>query len=253
MEQATAAIAPATGKLGILLPGMGAVSTTLIAGVELIKKGLGRPIGSLTQYGTIRLGSGRTIIPHSSRILYRSPAWQDLVFGGWDIFADNCYDAALHAGVIEASRLAAVRPELEALRPLPAVFDQQYVRRLSGPHVKAGKNKYDLALQLMADIEAFQGQSGVTRQVMLWCGSTEIFLEPDDVHKTLQGFEQGLKADHPAITPSMIYAYAALAVWRPVWQWGAEPVGRHSCLTGARGGKEACPFAARISKPARPS
>jgi myo-inositol-1-phosphate synthase len=210
MEQATATMAPATGKLGVLLPGMGAVSTTLIAGVELIKKGLGRPIGSLTQYGTIRLGKRTDNNTPLIKDFVPLASLEDLVFGGWDIFADNCYDAALHAGVIEASRLAAVRPELEALRPLPAVFDQHYVRRLSGPHVKTGKNKYDLALQLMADIEAFQGQHGVTRQVMLWCGSTEIFLELDDVHKTLHGFEQGLKADHAAITPSMIYAYAAL-------------------------------------------
>ena len=125
MEQATAAIAPATGKLGVLLPGMGAVSTTLVAGVELIKKGLGRPIGSLTQYGTIRLGKRTDNNTPLIKDFVPLASLEDLVFGGWDIFADNCYDAALHAGVIEASRLAAVRPELEALRPLPAVFDQQ--------------------------------------------------------------------------------------------------------------------------------
>ena len=131
------------------------------------------------------------------------------------IFPENAYEAALHAGVIEAVRLQTVREELEALQPWTAVFDQHYVRRLSGPHVKVGKNKYDLALQLMDDIEAFQGGTGVTRMVMLWCGSTEILMELHDVHKTLRSFEQGLKEDHPAITPSMIYAYAALMSGMP--------------------------------------
>jgi myo-inositol-1-phosphate synthase len=189
---------------------MGAVSTTLIAGVELIKKGLGRPIGSLTQYGTIRLGKRTDNNIPLIKDFVPLARLEDLVFGGWDIFPDSCYNAALHAGVIEAVRLEAVREELDAVQPWPAVFDQRYVRRLCGSHVKVGKNKYDLALQLMADIEAFQGQHGVTRLVMLWCGSTEIFLELEDVHKTLRGFEDGLKADHPAITPSMLYAYAAL-------------------------------------------
>jgi myo-inositol-1-phosphate synthase len=210
MERAKVNIAPAHGKLGVLLPGMGAVSTTLIAGVELIKKGLGRPVGSLTQYGTIRLGKR----PDNNTPLIKDfvplASLEDLVFGGWDIFADNCYEAALHAGVIEAARLEAVRQELEALQPWTAVFDQQYVRRLCGPHIKTGKNKYDLALQLMEDIETFQGQHGIKRLVMLWCGSTEVFMEVDDVHKTLRRFEDGLKHDHAAITPSMIYAYAAL-------------------------------------------
>src|SRR5256886_10066953 len=190
MEQEQVTIAPAHGKLGVLLPGMGAVSTTVIAGVELIKEGLGRPIGSLTQYGTIRLGK---------RTDYNSPlikdfvplaGLDDLVFGCWDIFEDNCYEAALHAGVIEPTRLEAVRPELEALQPWKAVFDQHYVRRLLGPHVKTGQNKYDLALQLMEDIETFRGQHEVTRMVMLWCGSTEILMELDDVHKTLHSFER---------------------------------------------------------------
>ena len=210
MEQAQVTIAPAQGKLGVLLPGMGAVSTTLIAGVELIKKGLGRPVGSLTQYGTIRLGK-RTDnnTPHIKDFVPLA-GLDALVFGSWDIFADNCYEAAVHAGVIEASRLALVREELEAIRPWKAVFDQSYVRRLAGTYIKEGQNKYDLAMQLMEDIETFQGQHGVTRMVMIWCGSTEIFMELDDVHKTLKGFVDGLKQNHPAIPPSMIYAYAAL-------------------------------------------
>jgi myo-inositol-1-phosphate synthase len=210
MQQTPVTIAPAHGKLGVLLPGLGAVSTTLIAGVELIKKGLGRPIGSLTQYGTIRLGK-RT--DHNSPLIKEFVPLarpEELVFGCWDIFADNAYEAALHAGVIEPARLEAVRAELEALTPWQAVFDQQYVRRLSGPHIKTGKNKYDLALQLMEDIETFAGQQQVARMVMLWCGSTEIYMELDDVHKTLHSFEDGLKHNHPAITSSMIYAYASL-------------------------------------------
>src|SRR3989449_6656818 len=189
---------------------MGAVSTTVIAGVELINKGLGRPIGSLTQYGTIRLGKRTDHNRPLIKDFVRLAELDDLVFGCWDIFEDNCYEAALHAGVIEPTRLEAVRPELEALQPWKAVFDQHYVRRLLGPHVKTGQNKYDLALQLMEDIETFRGQHEVTRMGMLWCGRTEILMELDEVHKTLRSFEEGLKNDHPAITPSMIYAYASL-------------------------------------------
>ena len=210
MEQAHITIAPAQGKLGVLLPGMGAVSTTLIAGVELVKKGLGRPVGSLTQYGTIRLGKRTDDNSPLINDFVPLAGLDDLVFGGWDIFADNCYEAAVHAGVIETARLEAVRAELEAIAPSKAVFDQNYVKRLSGPHVKVGQNKYELAMQLMEDIEAFQDRSGATRMVMLWCGSTEIFMDLDDVHKTLQGFEEGMKSNHEAITPSMIYAYASL-------------------------------------------
>jgi myo-inositol-1-phosphate synthase len=189
---------------------MGAVSTTLIAGVELVKKGLGRPVGSLTQYGTIRLGKRTDDNSPLIKDFVPLAGLDDLVFGGWDIFADNCYEAAVHAGVIETARLEAVRAELEAIVPSKAVFDQNYVKRLSGPHVKMGQNKYELAMQLMEDIEAFQDRSGATRMVMLWCGSTEIFMDLDDVHKTLQGFEEGMKSNHAAITPSMIYAYASL-------------------------------------------
>ena len=210
MDDVPTTIPPAQGKLGVLLPGMGAVSTTLIAGVELVKKGLGRPIGSLTQYGTLRVGKPTDTCQVPIKEYVPLASLDDLVFGGWDIFPDNCYEAALHAGVIEPHRLEAVREELTALTPWKAVFDQQYVRRLSGPHVKTGKTKYDLALQLREDIEGFRKQHGVTRLVMLWCGSTEIFLEPESVHATLHSFEEGLKDNHPAITPNMIYAYAAL-------------------------------------------
>ena len=139
MEDLPTMIAPAHGKLGVLLPGMGAVSTTLIAGVELVKKGLGRPVGSLTQYGKLRENRSTDTIRIKDAVPLAS--LDDLVFGCWDIFPDNCYEAALHAGVIESHRLAAVREELSALTPWKAVFDQQYVRRLCGPHIKSGPNK----------------------------------------------------------------------------------------------------------------
>ncbi len=210
MDRAKVTILPASGKLGVLVVGIGAVSTTLIAGLELIKKGLGRPIGSLTQKGTIRLGKRTDNNTPLIKDFVPLARLEDLVFGGWDIFPENAYEAAVDAGVIEVPRLAAVRTELEALRPWPAVFDQRYVRRLSGTHVKTGKTKHDLARQLMDDIEAFRVRTGATRMIMLWCASTEVFQEIEDVHRSLDAFERGLRENHPAITPSMIYAYAAL-------------------------------------------
>jgi myo-inositol-1-phosphate synthase len=203
-------IMPADGKLGVLIPGMGAVGSTLIAGVELVRKGLARPVGALTQYGTIRLGKRSD--QQSPRIQDFVPLarMEDLVFGGWDIFDDSCYDAARHAGVIEEHRLEPVREELASLKPWPGVFDQQFVRRLAGTHVKTGTSKYDLAHQVMTDIDAFRRQHGIERAVMIWCGSTEALVELSDVHQTLGAFEKGLQNDDPAIAPSMIYAYAAL-------------------------------------------
>jgi myo-inositol-1-phosphate synthase len=201
----------AQGKLGVLLVGLGAVSSTFIAGVELIKKGVGKPIGSLTQLGTIRLGQRtekrtpriRDFVPLAS------PA--DLTFGAWDIFPDNAYQAALRAGVVERGLLDVVRSELEAVVPWRAVFDHEYVKRLNGTHVKQGPTKLDLAQQLMADIDAFCSRSGAARTVMMWCGSTESFLLPGAVHSSLANFEAGLCTNDPAIAPSMIYAYAALS------------------------------------------
>lgn len=203
-------IMPADGKLGVLIPGMGAVGSTLIAGVELVRKGLARPVGALTQYGTIRLGKRSD--QQSPRIQDFVPLarMEDLVFGGWDIFDDSCYDAARHAGVIEEHRLEPVREELASLKPWPGVFDQQFVRRLAGTHVKTGTSKYDLAHQVMTDIDAFRRQHGIERAVMIWCGSTEALVEMSNVHQTLGAFEKGLQNDDPAIAPSMIYAYAAL-------------------------------------------
>ena len=204
-------IEDAQGKLGVLLVGLGAVSSTFIAGVELIKKGVGQPIGSLTQLGTIRLG--RRTEKRTPRIRDFVPlaSLNDLTFGAWDIFPDNAYQAALRAGVLERGLLDLVRTELEAVVPWRAVFDREYVKRLSGPHVKQGTTKLDLARQLMADIDAFRASAGVARTVMVWCGSTESFLKAGTVHGSLANFEAGLRTNDPGIAPSMIYAYAALS------------------------------------------
>src|ERR1700682_1163495 len=178
-------IAPARGKLGVLLVGLGAVSTTTIAGVIAIRKGFAKPIGSLTQMGTIRLGKrteGRS--PKINEVVSLSTL-DDLVFGGWDIFEDDCYAAARTAGVIEPSLLEKVRPELERIRPWPAVFDQRYVKRLDGPNVKKGKNKKDLAEQVVSDIRTFKSDHDLDRLVMVWCGSTEVFMTETAAHATV--------------------------------------------------------------------
>jgi myo-inositol-1-phosphate synthase len=203
-------IAPARGKLGVLLVGLGAVSTTFIAGVEAIKRGLAEPIGSLTQMGTIRLGK-RTDnrVPKINEFVPLA-SLEDLVFGAWDIFPDSAYEAALHAGVLEKELLAQLKTPLQKIKPMKAVFDQSYVKRLSGDNVKVGKNKLDLAGQLIAEIAEFKKRNRCDRLVMVWCASTEIFLKPHAVHKTLKSFEQAMRDDHKSIAPSMIYAYAAL-------------------------------------------
>ncbi|HTS50161.1 MAG TPA: inositol-3-phosphate synthase [Bryobacteraceae bacterium] len=203
-------IAPADGKLGILIPGIGAVSTTFMAGVEAVKRGLGAPIGSLTQLGTIRLGKrteGRTPKIHDFVPLAKL---ENLVFGGWDIFEDNAYQSAVHAEVLEKTLLEKVREPLEAIRPMKAVFDPDYVRRLHGPNVKSQGSKMDKAEMLMDDIQQFRQTSGADRLVMIWCGSTEVFHKPDAVHQSLKDFECGLQKNDPDISPSQIYAYAAL-------------------------------------------
>jgi myo-inositol-1-phosphate synthase len=215
MIEAGGKIAPAEGRLGVLFPGLGAVSTTLVAGVELIRKGLGQPIGSLTQMGTIRLGKRTDNRVPFIKDFVPLADLGDLVFGGWDIFPDNAYQSARKAGVLDPALLERVRPELESLQPWPAVFDPDYVKRLHGPHVKSGANKLELARQIMADIEDFRRRSGVARMVMVWCGSTESFLVPSRVHATLKDFETGLRESHPEIAPSMIYAYAALSLGIP--------------------------------------
>src|SRR5689334_3367091 len=203
-------VKPAKGKLGILLPGMGAVATTFIAGVQAIRRGIGKPIGSLTQLGRIRLGK-RT--DNNSPLIkdYVSLAkLDDIVFGGWDIFPDNAYQAAVRAGVLDTRLLDQLKPELEAIAPMSAVFEQTFVKKLNGPNVKRGTSKMDLANQLIDDIKRFKLTNQCERLVAVWCGSTEVYRKPGDVHSTLAKFETGLEKSDDNIAPSQIYAYACL-------------------------------------------
>jgi len=203
-------IAPADGTLGILLVGLGAVSTTFVAGVEAVRKGLAEPIGSLTQMGTIRLGKRTDNRTPAIRDFVPLASLESLTFGAWDIFPENAYEAALHAGVLDRSLLQQLKPDLAELSPMPAVFEQNYVKRLEGTHKKQGATKMDLAEQIMADIETFRRDNRCSRLVMVWAASTEIFAEPTAIHRDLASFEQGLRTNDPDIAPSMIYAYAAL-------------------------------------------
>jgi myo-inositol-1-phosphate synthase len=203
------------GKLGVLLVGLGAVSTTFIAGIEAVKKGLGKPLGSLAQMGTIRLGK-RTDnrIPKIAAFVPLANL-EELEVAAWDIFPDDAYTAALKAGVLEPALLEQIRPELEAIMPMKAVFDREYVKKLDGRHVKKAATKYELAEQLMEDIRQFQTERNISRLVMIWCASTEIFIEPHEVHNSLEQFELGLKSNSREIPPSMVYAYAALQLGIP--------------------------------------
>jgi myo-inositol-1-phosphate synthase len=203
-------IEKAEGKLGIMLVGLGAVSTTTIAGVIAVRRGLAKPIGSLTQMGTIRLGKRTENNSPRIKDFVSLASLDDIVFGGWDIFEDNCYEAARTAGVLEKDLLDQIRPELEAIRPWPAVFDRRYVKRLDGPNVKKGRNKKDLAEQVRADIQGFKKAHGLSRMVMVWCGSTEVYLTESPVHATIESLEKGLEASDDNIPSSMIYAYAAI-------------------------------------------
>jgi len=203
------------GKLGVLIPGMGAVATTFIAGVEAIRRELALPIGSLTQMGTIRLGKRTDKRTPQIKDFVPLAKLEDLVFGGWDIFRDDAYAAALHAGVLERGLVDSVKNFLKRIRPMPAVFEQRFVKNLHGENVKQGKHKMDLAEQLMRDIQKFKKQNHLSRLVMIWCGSTEIFMKPRPVHRSLAAFEKGLRDNSADIAPSMIYAYAALKLGVP--------------------------------------
>ncbi|HVF43613.1 MAG TPA: inositol-3-phosphate synthase [Pyrinomonadaceae bacterium] len=203
-------IPPAKGRLGVLLVGLGAVSTTFIAGVEAIKRGLAQPVGSLTQMGAIRLGKRTDDRNPLIKDFLPLAGLDDLVFGAWDIFTDSAYDAAMHAGVLEKELLRQLKTPLQKIKPMKAVFDQHYVKRLNGENVKQGKHKLDLAKQLMDDISEFKRKNRCDRLVMVWAASTEIFLKPHAVHRTLESFEKAMRENHKAIAPSMIYAYAAL-------------------------------------------
>ena len=194
----------------MLLPGMGAVSTTFMAGVELVRRGQAQPVGSLTQLGTIRLG--KRTDNHSPLIKKFVPlaGLDDLVFGGWDIFKDNAYEAAANAGVLSPEHLAKVKPFLSKIKPMKAAFDKEYVKRLDGKWVKKAKNKYELALQIKEDIANFRKTSRASRLVTCWCGSTEVFIRPEEVHSTPEKLVEAMKSNHPAIAPSMLYAWASV-------------------------------------------
>jgi myo-inositol-1-phosphate synthase len=208
-------VKPATGKLGILLPGMGAVATTFIAGVQAIRRGLGKPIGSLTQLGHIRIGKRTDNHSPAIRDYVSLAKLDDIVFGGWDIFPDDAYQAAVRAGVLDLRDLEPLRAELEQIKPMPAVFEQAYVKKLTGPNVKKGASKMHLAEQLMEDIKQFKAAHGCDRVVAVWCGSTEVYRKPSEVHASLDKFEEALRASHDDIAPSQIYAYACLKMGVP--------------------------------------
>ncbi len=206
----------ASGKLGILMPGMGAVATTFIAGVLAIRKGIGQPIGSLTQLGHIRIGKRTDGVSPAIKEYVSLAKLDDIVFGGWDIFPDNAYQAAIRAGVLDQhEHLAPLREELEAIKPMPAVFEQKYVKKLDGPNVKKGTSKMHLAEQLIEDITRFKQTHNCDRLVAVWCGSTEVYRKPTEVHSSLAKFEEGLRNSHDDIAPSQIYAYACLKMGVP--------------------------------------
>ena len=204
-----------TGKLGILLPGMGAVATTFIAGVYAVNKNISKPIGSLTQMGRMRLGKRTEINKPLIKDVVPIQNLKNVVFGGWDIFEDNVYEAAVNAQVLDPTFLKKLKPALQKIKPMKAVFDKNYVKKLDGKHVKKGKNKMKLAEALMKDIKDFKKENNCSRLVMVWCGSTEIYIKESAVHKTIKSFEKGLEENHPDIAPSMIYAYAAIKMGIP--------------------------------------
>jgi myo-inositol-1-phosphate synthase len=207
-------IQPAEGKLGILIPGLGAVATTLIAGVEAVKKGISQPIGSLTQMGTIRLGKRTENRNPKIKEFVPIADLNDIVFGGWDVYSDNVYEAAMHAKVLEESLLNKVKDGLESIVPMKAAFDRNYAKNLTATHVKTG-TRYELAQQVMQDIKDFKEKNDCSRIVLIWCGSTEIYYEVSAIHQTVEAFEQALLDDDKLISPSMIYAYAALKMGIP--------------------------------------
>jgi myo-inositol-1-phosphate synthase len=252
MKKSPSSIRPHQGKLAVLLPGMGAVATTFVAGAMLARRGLGKPIGSLTQMGTIRLGKrteDRT--PRIREFVPLAPL-EDLVFGGWDIFPENMLEAARHASVLEAKHLDPIADELAKVVPMKGAFYPEYVKRLHGTHVKQAKNKAELVEQLRQDIRDFIRDQGADRAVAVWCGSTEIFLEPTEVHQSVKAFEKGLLENDPAISSSQLYAWACIKEHVPyangapnlsvdfpaVWELARELHG--------------CPSPARTSRPARP-
>ncbi len=206
-----AAPAPATGKLAIFTPGLGAVATTFIAGVERVRRGLSVPIGSLSQMATIRLGKrtdGRSPLIKDFVSLAKL---DDIVFGAWDPIPDTAYESAMNAGVLDKSDIEPIADFLKSIKPMPAVFESRYVTRITrATNVKTGKNKRDLAEQIRADIRNVMQSSGATRGVMVWTGSTETYIAPGPQHQTIEAFEKAMDENDDAIAPSMLYAYAAI-------------------------------------------
>ena len=198
------------GKVGVLLPGMGAVATTFIAGVEAIRQGLAKPIGSLTQMSTIRLGKRTEERTPLIRDFVPLAGLDQLVFGGWDPIPDNAYDSATKSGVLERAHIEPIADFLKSIKPMPAAFDKAYVKKLDGPNKKTAATKRELAEAIREDIRRFKADNELDRMVMVWCGSTEIFLRSGPVHETLESFEKGMEDNDPSIAPSMLYAYAAL-------------------------------------------
>ena len=198
------------GKLGVLTPGMGAVSTTFMAGVFAARKGLGKPIGSIAEMGKIRLGKRTDEKNPNVKDFVPLASMDDMVFGGWDIFSENTYDAAMRAGVLDKELLYSLKDEMSSVEPMSAVFDHDFVKNIDGENIKNEKTKMDSANALMADIKQFKTDNSCDRMVMIWCASTEVYTEELDVHQTIEKFEKALKENHPAISPSMIYAYASI-------------------------------------------
>ena len=208
-------IKPAQGKLGILTPGMGAVTTTFIAGVIASRKGMALPIGSVTQMSNIRLGKRTEERNPKIKDFVPLAKLEDIVFGGWDVYKDNVYEAALEAKVLDRYLVESLKEELQKIKPMTAVFDKAYVRNLDGQHIKTGETKMDLAEQLMEDMRRFKEENDCDRLVIVWCASTEAYIEASAVHQTVESFEKGLYNNDPLIAPSMVYAYAALKMGIP--------------------------------------
>ena len=200
----------ASGKLGILMPGLGAVSTTFIAGTIAIRNGISEPIGSLTQMGSLRLGKRNENREVNINDFVPLASLDDLVFGGWDIFEDNCYEAAVKAGVIDVNLLDQIKSELSSIKPMKAVFDKKFVKKLDGKYVKSVKGHRERIEALRQDIRDFKKENDVNRAVMIWCGSTEVYQKPDGVYDSLDSFEKALDSNNQSIAPSVLYAYAAM-------------------------------------------
>lgn len=203
-------IKSATGKLGVLTPGMGAVATTFMAGVIAANKGIGKPIGSYTQMGKIRLGKRTEKRNVNINEFVPLASMNDMVFGGWDIFKDNAYESAMNAGVLEKDLLNSMKNELSEIKPMSAVFDSKFVKNINGENIKNETTKMDAAKALMNDIKTFKTDNNCDRVVMIWCASTEVYTQITDIHLSIDKFEKALEENHPGIAPSMIYAYAAI-------------------------------------------